>query len=54
MQVRNDHHVPADVRVKIQHDKTMLRAMQHEVLLIVPGVGRHRAEHTNVVLSINA
>jgi hypothetical protein len=32
----------------------MLRAMQHEVLLIVPGVVRNRAEHTNVVLSINA
>ena len=53
MQVRNDHHMPADIWVEIQHDKTMLRAMQHEVLRIVPGVARYRAEHTNIILRIN-
>ena len=45
--------MPADIWVEIQHDKTMLRAMQHEVLLIVPAVVRYRAEHTNIILRIN-
>ena len=45
--------MPADVRVEIEHHKTMLRAMQHEILLVVLGVARDRAEHTTVSLRIN-
>jgi hypothetical protein len=42
-----------DVRVEIQDHKTMLRAMQNEVVLIVFGIVRNGAEHTTVFLRIN-
>ena len=53
MQVRDDHQMSTDVRVEIQDHKTMLPAMQDEVVLIVLRVIRNRAEHTTVFLRIN-
>ena len=45
--------MPADVRVEIQDHKTMLRTVQHEVILVVLGVVRNQAKHTTVFLRIN-
>jgi hypothetical protein len=46
VQVRNDHHVSRDIRVKIQDNKTVLGAMQYEVGFVVVRVGGDPAKHT--------
>jgi hypothetical protein len=45
--------MPADIRIEIQQDKTMLRTMQHKVVLIALGIVRNRAKHTALSLRIN-
>ena len=53
VQVRNDHHMTADVRIKIQHHEPVLTAMQDEIGFVVVRVLRDQAKHTIVALCIN-
>ena len=46
--------MPADVRKEIEHDETVLRAVQNKVHLVVLGIVCDQAKHTSVILSIDA
>jgi hypothetical protein len=46
VQVRNDHQMSSDVRVKIQENEPVLAAVKYEVSLVVLGVVRNAAQNT--------
>jgi hypothetical protein len=50
VQVRNDHQMSSDVRVKIQENEPVLGAVKYEVSLVVLGVVRNGAQNTAVGL----
>jgi hypothetical protein len=54
VQVRDDEHMSADVRITIQDDESMLGAVQYEVSLIVLRVARHPAKHATLAVWFSA
>ena len=46
--------MPADVRIEIEHNETVLRPVQNKVHLVVLGIVGEQTKHTSVILSIDA
>jgi hypothetical protein len=54
VQIRHDHQVPGDVRVEIEHHKTVVGAVQNKISFILVGVIRNQTKDATIALRIDA